>query len=375
MKLAIIQTRTDAGYGTEREASRLGGFSRVERLKQGTTGNTLRTLQTLIAQDDEPLLLVYAGTRFSHSGSVASPSLLVQRDDLEALTPFEAVLLDQIPLPEWIIPVLSTLLRERGNAMDSKAGISRPVLDRKPTVSVVLCTYNDSRRLPWAVYSVLQQSVPDWELLIVDDGSEEELLPSSSLLPVDPRVRLIRLAPNRGKAHALNAVLPLAAGAWFLELDADDWLPPLTLEKLLEAAGECESGTGNTPEPSPQAILAGHRVWRETSRGELLYERESHPTSLVDKGWRNLMQRAEVIAPRMYRTEALHRLGGWLTDDPSGGRLFEDVQLLARLLHANAPLTAISLPLYDRRLRSSSTSQRNKSRYPEWSNWLENLLS
>src|SRR4051812_27937990 len=91
-------------------------------------------------------------------------------------------------------------------------------------ISVVIPLYNSASTLPRAVESVLQQTLQDWELLIVDDASTDgSLAQARALGDENPRIRIVALPENRGKSRAMNVALPHAQGAWIAVLDADDW--------------------------------------------------------------------------------------------------------------------------------------------------------
>ena len=92
-----------------------------------------------------------------------------------------------------------------------------------PAVSVVIPTYNRRERVGRAVASVLAQNFEDFELLVVDDGSEDGT--GDSLVGLDSRVHCHR-QPNRGPAAARNAGMRLACAPVVAFLDADNrWLP------------------------------------------------------------------------------------------------------------------------------------------------------
>lgn len=97
-----------------------------------------------------------------------------------------------------------------------------------PRVSVVLPAYNEPEFLADAVRSVGAQTLRDFELLVVDDGSprETELRRAFEAAAAgDPRMRLIR-QPNGGGSAARNRGVQEARGAWIAFLDHDDrWLP------------------------------------------------------------------------------------------------------------------------------------------------------
>ena len=79
----------------------------------------------------------------------------------------------------------------------------------KPRVSVVLTTYNGASRgyLVEAIESVLNQSYPDYELLIVDDGSYDHTKEKCSAFLGNSRVRYLYQV-NKGQACARNAGIP-----------------------------------------------------------------------------------------------------------------------------------------------------------------------
>lgn len=105
-----------------------------------------------------------------------------------------------------------------------------------PTVSVVMPVRNGGRFLRLAIESVLGQSMRDLELVVVDDGSQDD---SAEIVrgyaARDRRVGLIQL-PTSGISVALNAGLEAAGGAWVARLDADDVALPGRLARQLEAA-------------------------------------------------------------------------------------------------------------------------------------------
>ncbi len=108
-----------------------------------------------------------------------------------------------------------------------------------PQVSVVIPTYNRAGVLGRALTSVLSQTFPDLECIIVDDGSTDQTI---ALLEgfQDPRLRLLRLPINGGAGHARNVGIRAARGELLAFLDSDDeWLPQM-LERLVGRLRECE---------------------------------------------------------------------------------------------------------------------------------------
>lgn len=101
------------------------------------------------------------------------------------------------------------------------------------TVSVIIPVYNRAQTVLDAIRSVLEQTFRDFELLIIDDASTDDI--EGSLASVgDDRVRLVRLKENRGAAGARNAGIRESKGLYVAFLDSDDqWLPE-KLERQLQ---------------------------------------------------------------------------------------------------------------------------------------------
>ncbi len=90
-----------------------------------------------------------------------------------------------------------------------------------PTVSVVIPAYKQAAYLGAAIDSVLGQSYPHWELVVVDDASPDETTAVVERYS-DPRIRLITHHENRGLPAARNSGLRAATGSILALLDADD---------------------------------------------------------------------------------------------------------------------------------------------------------
>lgn len=242
---------------------------------------------------------------------------------------------------------------------------SEPTSEPKPLFTVVICAYNDAGHLPWAVRSVAVQSIPDWELIIIDDGSSDDTEDMLRSLPQlrDPRIHLLRNDVNVGKAVCLNRALSVSAGLWLLELDADDWLSPDCLETMAAVACEAGDDTG--------ALYADHVEWLERADGRLVPgDRRYAEVFDADR----LLDDPIALAPRAYCVSLLRRMEGWRTSDPYGGRLYEDLQMLIRIGQISQ-LRRIPATLYHRRVRRGSITQRNKALYPAWRAWMASQLS
>ena len=104
-----------------------------------------------------------------------------------------------------------------------------------PEVSVVVPTRNRARFLGGALRSALDQEGVDLELIVVDDGSEDET-PALLAGVEDPRLRVVRLASSRGLNSARNVGIEAARGEWIAFLDDDDLWAPTKLRRQLDEA-------------------------------------------------------------------------------------------------------------------------------------------
>lgn len=104
-----------------------------------------------------------------------------------------------------------------------------------PLISVVLPTYNGSRYLPAALDSVLAQTCPDWELIVVDDGSTDKTPQIiSRYTALDARIRSIRHTQNRKLPAALNSGFAAARGQFFSWISDDNLYRPQALARMVE---------------------------------------------------------------------------------------------------------------------------------------------
>ena len=88
-----------------------------------------------------------------------------------------------------------------------------------PTVSVITATYNYARYLGEAIESVLAQTLADWEMIVVDDGSSDNTAEVIQPYLRDKRIHYHR-TENRGQPAAKNTAIRLAKGSLIAFLDA-----------------------------------------------------------------------------------------------------------------------------------------------------------
>jgi glycosyltransferase involved in cell wall biosynthesis len=107
------------------------------------------------------------------------------------------------------------------------------------TVSVVIPAYNAAEFLAEALDSVLAQTLPPLEVIVVDDGSEDETPRVAAAY--SGKVAYIRKEHGGGCGGNRNVGIRAASGKWIALLDADDTWKPDLLAKLMERADETET--------------------------------------------------------------------------------------------------------------------------------------
>lgn len=103
-----------------------------------------------------------------------------------------------------------------------------------PKVSVIIPTYNRKEYLPRAIYSVINQTFKDFEIIVVDDGSSDETKEIvASFIKIFPDKIKYLYQENSGQPSALNRGIKVAKGEYVSFLDDDDVFLPRMLEKAV----------------------------------------------------------------------------------------------------------------------------------------------
>ncbi len=107
-----------------------------------------------------------------------------------------------------------------------------------PEISVIVPVYKAEQYLDRCVKSILEQTYPDFELILVDDGSPDgSPILCDKWAEKDSRVHVIH-KKNGGASSARNAGLAIAKGKWVFFSDSDDWIDNKALETLYRMVNE-----------------------------------------------------------------------------------------------------------------------------------------
>ena len=201
----------------------------------------------------------------------------------------------------------------------------------QPTVSVVIATHNRRAFLAEAVASVRAQTFDNWEILVVDDASEDDTWEWLTRAR-DERLRIFRLSENSERAVAANHGIGEARGEFIMFLDDDDLLRPDALAQLTEALRQDESAVA----------AAGARL--KIKEGAYAV-RINHPSKPVKKIiWPELLHGSvwsAVSGQTLYRTEKVRQVGGY----PPGVIVVDDRALWLRIARLGPVLILPSIVL------------------------------
>ena len=199
---------------------------------------------------------------------------------------------------------------------------------RPPTFSIVIPAYQAADTIGQAVESALSQVHPAHEVIVVDDGSTDDL--QGSLHESAGRVRLVR-KQNRGAASARNAGAAVATGEFVATLDADDAFHPRRLQVLAELA--CARPDLDLITTDTRFIVGGRAVGRFSA---------SNPFALEDQR-RAILRSCFVGGWPAVRLSRLRQIGGF----DESLRISHDWDCWLRLILDGSQAGLIAEPYYD----------------------------
>lgn len=221
-----------------------------------------------------------------------------------------------------------------------RGAIERPHHDA-PRVTVLMPVRNVAPFLDTAVESVLRQTFPDFEFVIVDDGSSDRSAAIAAGFH-DPRIRVVRNATSLGLARSLNRGLAMSRGEYVARFDGDDVCAP---ERLAAQVAYLDAHPGVAAVGAQAAMIDvdGRRIWWASQRV---------PTTDLGVRWCQMFETPVIHGAAMFRRAVVQdELGGY----DESFRVGEDADLWRRLARRHA---IVNLPdsLVARRVHPWSTS-------------------
>ena len=217
--------------------------------------------------------------------------------------------------------------------------------DSLPLISVVMPAYNAAPFIGEAIQSVLNQTLRQFELIIIDDGSNDGTGDiAHDYAAQDSRIRVIP-GEHKGAGHAMNLGIEVARADWVAVMHSDDVALPQRLERQYEAAQQ-----------QPEVVIWGTDGYHINAKGEVLSHFRVGPLTVEEcQAEREKNRVVQCIHPTvLLRRDVLQAVGGY---DPTL-RVCEDIELFDRMM-VHGPLVTIPEPLLGYRIHGSSLSMKH----------------
>ncbi len=216
-----------------------------------------------------------------------------------------------------------------------------------PVVSIVTCAYNAANYIDETIDSVLAQSMTEYELIIVNDGSTDhtaKIVKSYS----DPRIVLLE-QENGGPAAARNTAIQHASGRYLAILDSDDLWMPNYLESMLAIFKADEK----IDFAFPNAEFFGDPSWN----GKKFMD--TNPSTLPITLDKLLSNECNVFISSMFKREIIAKVGEFDTKLKGS----EDLDLWLRICQSGNQMTFTAEVLAKYRKRPDSLSSGSENFY------------
>ncbi|MGO5048686.1 glycosyltransferase family 2 protein [Dysosmobacter sp. Sow4_B12] len=215
-------------------------------------------------------------------------------------------------------------------------------------ISVIVPVYNTEAFLCDCIDSILAQTYTDFELILVDDGSQDACgAICDDYMRRDNRVRVIH-QENKGQSVARNNAVTQAKGEWVCYVDSDDLVHPQMLELLYRAMIE---GHADIAMCSAVESLYVPDWFKESKEGKILSAElnEEKLEQLYELGG----HRAWVVWGKIIRKEIVQKIP--FTE----GRIYEDNAVVCRWLVEAKRVSDVDAPLYFYRFNPLGTTKKD----------------
>ena len=236
-------------------------------------------------------------------------------------------------------------------------------------VSIVVPVYNAEKYINKCIKSILGQSCPDYEAILIDDGSVD----NSGMICDDYADHYAQICvvhtENKGPAAARKKGVGYAAGEYIMFVDADDWLDEEMLEYAVRVAEDTDA----------DIVCLGHREVDESGQTKAVFSQEFdslnmtettqmmhhlHGTRYIDSGpWAKLVRRSLFVG----------------IDFCENVTIGEDYFMVLQLLEKAGKVVLCKKTMYNRCIRTTSISrsgysERHRQAFEEYMKWRNYLL-
>lgn len=209
-------------------------------------------------------------------------------------------------------------------------------------LSIIVPVYNAGKFLEKCINSLLNQTVSDLEVILVNDGSTDNSLEICNSFAVkDSRVKVFS-QDNAGQSKARNVGLDSAQGEYITFVDSDDWVDPDFYEKLIDAS------VRNDADIACGSIL---RVRKQYTKFRINYKKEEVFVKPQDKVDNARVPDMCYVWNKVYRVSFLKQLNLRFVE----GMFYEDVDFVTRAIYFSNKIVTVPGTYYNYWTNSNST--------------------
>ncbi len=217
-----------------------------------------------------------------------------------------------------------------------------------PLISIIVPCYNVGRYLSECVDSLVGQSYPDLEILLIDDGSTDNTAEMAGKLAAENENVIYHRRENGGLSAARNTGIELSKGEYIAFVDSDDWVEKDYIEKLYKALSRWDTEIavcGFTREDKEKTDVCFDRTGIVSSHAAMKVLGDIYPKEnlLLVIAWNKLFKKSLFDNIRFPE-----------------GRIHEDEFIAHRIISRTDAITVITDPLYHYRIREGSIMSAEK---------------
>ena len=201
-------------------------------------------------------------------------------------------------------------------------------------ISIIIPCYNDAQYIEQSVLSALNQTYSNIEVIVVDDGSNEET--KKVLKKLENQITKLITQENKGQSTARNVGIEASKGDYILVLDSDDFFEPSFCEKAIP-------------------LFLNNDLVRIVTCQAILWYKDGSKDLFTPRGGNiiNFMHYNDALGTSMFKKEDWQSSRGY---DESMRNGFEDWEFFIRLLEMEGIAEVIHEPLYNYRKQNTSTT-------------------
>ena len=230
------------------------------------------------------------------------------------------------------------------------------MIDNAPLISVIVPVYNGEKYIRKCVDSILAQTYPHLEIILVDDGSVDKSAEICDEYAKEDGLIKVVHRPNGGLSAARNSGLEIARGEYFSFIDVDDWVAPEFIETLWKTATEYDA---------PVAVVGRYAVFTDEMAQERIAMKPEEKKLLTPQGkcfsTQETLQLLFGIIDGYVTNKMFHASLFKETRFPQG-LTYEDLWTLYRLFPRVSKIAVYNTPLYYYNRQNENSLSRGKFR-------------